>query len=40
VNFRLPERRFYALRHRDRYRSRAAEALLAMVSAAGRAKSK
>jgi DNA-binding transcriptional LysR family regulator len=40
VNFRLPERQFYALRHRERYRSRAAEALLAMVSAAGRANSK
>jgi DNA-binding transcriptional LysR family regulator len=40
VNFRLPERQFYALRHRDRYRSRAAEALLTMVSAAGRANTK
>jgi DNA-binding transcriptional LysR family regulator len=40
VNFRLPERQFYALRHRERYRSRAAEALLSMVSAAGRANSK
>jgi DNA-binding transcriptional LysR family regulator len=40
VNFRLPERQFYALRHRERYRSRAAEALLTMVSAAGRANSK
>jgi DNA-binding transcriptional LysR family regulator len=40
VNFRLPERQFYALRHRERYRSRAAEALLVMVSAAGRANAK
>lgn len=40
VNFRLPERQFYALRHRERYRSRAAEALLTMVSTAGRANSK
>jgi DNA-binding transcriptional LysR family regulator len=40
VKFRLPERQFYALRHRDRYRSRAADALLAIVSAAGRANAK
>jgi DNA-binding transcriptional LysR family regulator len=32
VNFRLPEREFYALRHRERYRSRAADALLAMMA--------
>lgn len=31
VGFRLPERNFHVLRHRDRYRSRAAEALLALV---------
>jgi len=32
VAFRLPEREFHVLRHRDRYRSRAAEALLALVT--------
>lgn len=32
VQFRLPERAFHVLRHRDRYHSRAADALLAMVS--------
>lgn len=32
VNFRLPERQFHVLRHRERYRSRAADALLAMVA--------
>ncbi len=32
VGFRLPEREFYVLRHRERYRSRAADALLAMVA--------
>lgn len=32
VNFRLPERQFYVLRHRERYRSRAADALLGMVA--------
>jgi len=32
VNFRLPERAFHVLRHRERYRSRAADALLAMVA--------
>jgi DNA-binding transcriptional LysR family regulator len=31
VAFRLPERSFYVLRHQERYRSRAAEALLAIV---------
>jgi DNA-binding transcriptional LysR family regulator len=30
--FRLPERAFHVLRHRERYRSRAADALLAMVA--------
>jgi DNA-binding transcriptional LysR family regulator len=33
VNFPLPEREFHVLRHRERYKSRAAEALLAMVAA-------
>jgi DNA-binding transcriptional LysR family regulator len=37
VNFRLPERQFYALRHRERYLSRAADALLAIVRTGGRA---
>jgi DNA-binding transcriptional LysR family regulator len=37
VNFRLPERQFYALRHRERYLSRAADALLAIVKTGGRA---
>jgi len=32
VALRLPEREFHVLRHRDRYRSRAAEALLALVT--------
>jgi DNA-binding transcriptional LysR family regulator len=32
VAIRLPEREFHVLRHRDRYRSRAAEALLALVT--------
>jgi DNA-binding transcriptional LysR family regulator len=38
VNFPLPEREFHVLHHRERYKSRAAEALLAMVasSPAGR----
>jgi hypothetical protein len=38
VNFPLPEREFHVLHPRERYRSRAAEALLAMVatSPAGR----
>jgi DNA-binding transcriptional LysR family regulator len=31
VAFRLPERAFHVLRHRERYRSRAAEALLGLV---------
>jgi DNA-binding transcriptional LysR family regulator len=31
VAFRLPEREFHVLRHRERYRSRAAEALLALM---------
>jgi len=31
VDFRLPEREFHVLRHRERHRSRAAEALLAMI---------
>jgi DNA-binding transcriptional LysR family regulator len=31
VAFRLPERTFHVLRHRERYRSRAAEALLGLV---------
>ncbi|HEX3439132.1 MAG TPA: LysR family transcriptional regulator [Pseudolabrys sp.] len=37
VNFSLPERQFYALRHRERYLSRAADALLAIVKTGGRA---
>jgi DNA-binding transcriptional LysR family regulator len=32
VALRLPEREFHVLGHRDRYRSRAAEALLALVT--------
>ena len=32
VAFRLPEREFHVLRHRERYRSRAAEALLGIVT--------
>ena len=32
VAFRLPEREFHVLRHRERYRSRAADALLALMS--------
>ena len=32
VDFALPEREFHVLRHRERYQSRAAEALLAMVA--------
>jgi DNA-binding transcriptional LysR family regulator len=35
VAFRLPEREFHVLRHRDRYRSRTAEALLALVTGSG-----
>ena len=34
VSFRLPERQFCALRHRERYQSRAAEALLTLVAGA------
>lgn len=34
VQFKLPQREFHALHHRERYRSRAAEALLAMVKKA------
>jgi DNA-binding transcriptional LysR family regulator len=34
VDFRLPERMFYALMHRDRHPSRAARAFLAMLTAA------
>jgi DNA-binding transcriptional LysR family regulator len=34
VNFPLPEREFHVLRHRERYRSRATDALLAMVARA------
>jgi DNA-binding transcriptional LysR family regulator len=32
VTFRLPEREFHVLRHRERYQSRAAEALLAVMA--------
>jgi DNA-binding transcriptional LysR family regulator len=32
VDFRLPEREFHVLRHRERYRSRAADALLALMA--------
>jgi DNA-binding transcriptional LysR family regulator len=32
VDFRLPEREFYVLRHRERYQSRVATALLALVA--------
>jgi DNA-binding transcriptional LysR family regulator len=35
VAFRLPEREFHVLRHRERYRSRAAEALLAFMARSG-----
>ena len=31
VAFRLPERAFHVLRHHERYRSRAADALLALM---------
>jgi DNA-binding transcriptional LysR family regulator len=34
INFRLPEREFYVLTHRDRHPSRAAEAFLATLTAA------
>ena len=34
VDFALPEREFYALRHKQRYRSRAANALLAIIERA------
>jgi DNA-binding transcriptional LysR family regulator len=33
ADFRLPEREFRVLRHRERYRSRAADALLALMKA-------
>jgi DNA-binding transcriptional LysR family regulator len=32
VDFRLPAREFYVISHRERYRSRSAEALLRMVA--------
>jgi DNA-binding transcriptional LysR family regulator len=32
VAFRLPEREFHILRHRERYRSRVADALLAIIA--------
>jgi hypothetical protein len=32
VDFRLPAREFYVISHRERYRSRAAEALMRMVT--------
>ena len=32
VAFRLPEREFHVLRHKERYRSRVADALLALVT--------
>ena len=38
VNFRLPEREFYALIHRDRHPSHAARAFLAMLTSARVAK--
>ena len=34
VDFRLPEREFHVLRHRERYRSRAADAFLGMIAGA------
>ena len=36
VKFRLPEREFHVLRHRERYQSRAANALLAMLESSHR----
>jgi len=39
VALRLPEREFHVLRHRERYRSRAAEALLALMAGTGRRRS-
>src|SRR3984893_834768 len=35
VNFALPEREFHVLHHRERYRSRAAKALLGMLASGG-----
>lgn len=35
VGFALPERAYHVLRHRDRYRSRAADALLALIAPPG-----
>jgi DNA-binding transcriptional LysR family regulator len=32
AGFRLPEREFHVLRHRERYRSRAADALLELIA--------
>ena len=40
VNFRLPEREFYVLTHRDRHPSRAARAFLATLTAAGTRKTR
>ena len=36
VKFRLPEREFHVLRHRERYQSHAANALLAMLASSHR----
>jgi DNA-binding transcriptional LysR family regulator len=38
VDFRLPEREFHVLTHRERYVSRASRAFLEMLNAAPRAK--
>jgi DNA-binding transcriptional LysR family regulator len=40
INFRLPEREFYVLTHRDRHPSRAARAFLATLTAAGTRKTR
>jgi hypothetical protein len=31
VNFELPDRAYYVLRHRERYQTRAAEALMTLI---------
>jgi DNA-binding transcriptional LysR family regulator len=40
INFRLPEREFHVLTHRERYPSRAARAFLAMLTATGTRKTR
>jgi DNA-binding transcriptional LysR family regulator len=37
IRYRLPEREFHVLRHRERYQSRAADALLSVIKSASRA---